>query len=135
MQALPRGAVSWYARRPLGGFQMQAVFTHAIRFVGDMDRAVAFYRDTLGLPLRFASPYGSEFETGPVTLALHPASARNPARSTQVGFTTPELEAIYADRERGGLTFTAPPIAEHGTLLARILDCEGAEIGLSGPQA
>jgi catechol 2,3-dioxygenase-like lactoylglutathione lyase family enzyme len=111
---------------------MQAVFTHAIKFVDDMDRAVAFYRDTLGLPLRFASPYWSEFDTGAVTLALHPASERNPAGSTQVGFTTPDLEGIYAGREAAHLTFTAPPVDEHGTLLARILDCESAEIGLSG---
>jgi len=111
---------------------MQAVFTHAIKFVDDMDRAVAFYRDTLGLKLRFATPHWSEFDTGAVTLALHPASERNPAGSTQVGFTTPGLEAIYAGREAVGLTFTAPPVDEHGTLLSRILDCEGAEIGLSG---
>ena len=111
---------------------MQAVFTHAIKFVDDMDRAVAFYRDTLGLTLRFASPYWSEFETGAVTLALHPASDRNPAGSTQVGFTARDLEAIYAGREAAGLTFTAPPVDEHGTLLSRMLDCEGAEIGLSG---
>lgn len=111
---------------------MQVVFTHAIKFVDDMDRAVAFYRDTLGLTLRFASPFWSEFETGAVTLALHPASERNPAGSTQVGFTTPGLEAIYAGREAAGLTFTAAPVDEHGTLLSRILDCEGAEIGLSG---
>ncbi|HLY79495.1 MAG TPA: VOC family protein [Caulobacteraceae bacterium] len=114
---------------------MQAFFTHAIKFVGDMDHAVAFYRDTLGLPLRFASPYWSEFDTGTVTLALHPASERNPAGSTQVGFTTPGLEAIYASREAAGLSFTAPPLDEHGTLLSRLLDSEGAEISLSGARA
>ncbi|HXQ17133.1 MAG TPA: VOC family protein [Caulobacteraceae bacterium] len=114
---------------------MQAVFTHAIKFVDDMDRAIAFYRDTLGLPLRFASPSWSEFDTGAVTLALHPASERNPAGSTQVGFTTPGLEAIYAGREATGLTFTAPPVNEHGTLLSRLLDSEGAEVGLSGAKS
>lgn len=111
---------------------MQAVFTHAIKFVDDMDRAVAFYRDTIGLPLRYASPFWSEFDTGAVTFALHPASERNPAGSTQVGFTTPGLEEVYASREAAGLTFSAPPVDEHGTLLSRILDCDGAEIGLSG---
>ena len=30
--------------------------TYVIQFVGDMDRAVAFHRDTLGLPLTFSSP-------------------------------------------------------------------------------
>ena len=110
---------------------MKAVFSHAIKFVEDMDRAVAFYRDKLGLPLRFTSPYWTEFDTGAVTLALHPASERNPAGSTQVGFTTASLEAVYADREAAGLNFTAPPFDEHGAVLSRLLDCEGAEIGLS----
>ena len=30
--------------------------TYVIKFVGDMDRAVAFHRDPLGLPLIFTSP-------------------------------------------------------------------------------
>ncbi len=37
---------------------------YAIKFVGDMDRALKFYRDTLGLPLKFQSPGRSEFVTG-----------------------------------------------------------------------
>jgi len=110
-------------------------FTYAIKFVADMDAAVAFYRDTLGLTLRFATPFWSEFDTGPVTLALHPASERNPAGGVQLGFTTPQLAALYADREAAGLTFSAPPADEHGTQLARILDCEGAEVSLSDAPA
>jgi catechol 2,3-dioxygenase-like lactoylglutathione lyase family enzyme len=29
---------------------------YVIKFVADMDRAVNFYRDVLGLPLKFQSP-------------------------------------------------------------------------------
>jgi lactoylglutathione lyase len=111
---------------------MQATFTHAIKFVADMDQAVAFYRDKLGLTVRFASPFWSEFETGAVTLALHPASDRNPAGGVQLGFGAPDLEVVYAAREATGITFSAPPADEHGTLLSRILDCDGAEVSLSG---
>ena len=39
--------------------------------VSDMSRSVAFYRDILGLPLKFESPGWSEFQTGATTLALH----------------------------------------------------------------
>ena len=46
-------------------------FSHAIVFVSDMARSVAFYRDILGLPLRFESPEWTEFETPGSTLALH----------------------------------------------------------------
>ena len=51
---------------------------YAIKFVADMDKAIAFYRDTLGLELKFASPFWTEFATGETTLALHPASDENP---------------------------------------------------------
>ena len=53
--------------------------SYAIKFVSDMDTAVAFYRDSLGLPLTFQSPFWSEFDTGETKLALHPASDENPA--------------------------------------------------------
>jgi lactoylglutathione lyase len=39
--------------------------------VSDMNRSVAFYRDTLGLSVKFESPGWSEFQTGATTLALH----------------------------------------------------------------
>ena len=111
---------------------MQAAFTHAIKFVADMDRAVAFYRDTFGLTLRFTTPFWSEFDTGPVTLALHPANEHHPAGAVELGFTTPDLAAVYAAREASGLRFTQPPKDEHGTLLSTLLDCEDAELSLSG---
>lgn len=34
---------------------------YAIVFVSDMRRSVSFYRDTIGLPLRFESPEWTEF--------------------------------------------------------------------------
>ena len=111
---------------------MQASFAYAIKFVADMDKAVAFHRDILGLTIRFASPFWSEFDTGSVSLALHPASDRNPAGSVQLGSSTADLPGVYAAREAAGLTFTAAPEDEHGTLLSRMLDCEGVEISLSG---
>jgi lactoylglutathione lyase len=111
---------------------MQARFTHSILFVADMDRAIAFYRDVMGLTVKFATPFWSEFDTGAVTLALHPASDRNPAGHVQLGFATPDLPGLYAARDANGLEFCAPPVDEHGTLLSRIVDCEGAQVSLSG---
>jgi catechol 2,3-dioxygenase-like lactoylglutathione lyase family enzyme len=32
---------------------MQARFSYAIAFVADMDKSIAYYRDVLGLTLRF----------------------------------------------------------------------------------
>jgi len=56
---------------------------YVIKFVADMDRTVNFYRDVLGLPLKFQSPGWSEFVTGETILALHPASQKNLAGAVQ----------------------------------------------------
>jgi lactoylglutathione lyase len=111
---------------------MRARFTHAIKYVGDMDKAVAFYRDTFGLGLRFASPGWSEFDTGDVTLALHLAGDGHPAGSVEIGFTTDNLSAVYGGRAEQGLNFGDPPKALHGALLSRLIDSEGVEVSLSG---
>src|SRR5438876_11829305 len=39
--------------------------------VSDMQRSVEFYRDKLGIPLKFQSHEWTEFATGATTLALH----------------------------------------------------------------
>ena len=43
---------------------------YAVKFVRDMDAAVRFHVEELGLTLRFTSPEWSEFDTGTTTLAL-----------------------------------------------------------------
>ena len=75
---------------------------YAIHFVADMDRAVAFYRDTLGLTLKFASPGWTEFATGETTLALHPASPQNPAGSTHLGFVSTGHRDVASGARRKG---------------------------------
>jgi predicted enzyme related to lactoylglutathione lyase len=104
---------------------------YAIKFVSDMDTAVAFYRDTLGITLAFQSPFWSEFDTGETKLALHPASADNPAGTVQLGLDTTDIDNFHASGQTVGLTFTSPPTDVHGTRIARFRDPEGAEITVS----
>ncbi|MBA3896500.1 MAG: VOC family protein [Sphingomonadaceae bacterium] len=111
---------------------MDAKLTYAIKFVADMDVAVAFYRDTLGLALGFQSPHWTEFATGETKLALHPASDANPPGSCQLGLGITGLDDAYVRREELGLTFTAPPTERFGTKIGRIRDSEGAEVSVSG---
>lgn len=106
--------------------------SYAIKYVADMDKAVAFHRDILGLTLKFASPFWTEFDTGGTTLALHAADAAHPAGGVQLGFGTDDLAAFYAAREANGIAFTQPPMPMHGTDIARFLDSEGAETSVSG---
>jgi predicted enzyme related to lactoylglutathione lyase len=106
--------------------------TYAIKYVAEMDKAVAFHRDILGLTLKFASPFWTEFDTGGTTLALHAASGEHPAGSVQLGFGADDLAAFYAAREANGVAFTAAPAPMHGSTIARFLDSEGAETSVSG---
>ena len=106
--------------------------TYAIKFVANMDTAVAFYRNHLGLREKFVSPDWSEFQTGETTLALHIASDDNPAGSVQLGFGTESLDAFHAAAVAAGLDFTGPIEAVHGIRIARLRDVDGAEISISG---
>ncbi|MCH8034538.1 MAG: VOC family protein [Bacteroidetes bacterium] len=45
--------------------------SYVIVFVSNMKRSVSFYRDELGLPLKFETPQWSEFATDGATMALH----------------------------------------------------------------
>ena len=106
---------------------------YIIAFVSDMSAAVAFYRDALGLPLRFESPGWSEFDTGTSTLALHPSSAEHAHGTMQLGFAVDDLDAFATSMKAQGFQFTRDPAPEHGTLLARFRDAAGVEYSVSGP--
>lgn len=111
---------------------MSAKLVYLIKFVGDMGKAVAFHRDALGLKLRFESPFWSEFETGATTLALHPASAKNPAGTCQAGFRVADLKGLYDRREALGVAFAAEPSMQRGVLMGKFIDSDGAENVISG---
>jgi lactoylglutathione lyase len=109
---------------------------YVIKFVGDMDRAVKFYRDILGLPLKFQSPAWSEFITGETVLGLHPASERNPEGSVELGFSTPDLEKSHQELVAKGVQFSMPPTKQDfGGLLARFLDLDGGYNSIAEHQA
>jgi lactoylglutathione lyase len=73
---------------------MTTSLTYVIKFVENMDKAVQFHVDQLDLKLRFQSPEWSEFDTGATTLALHIASAENPAGTCQLGLGVPDIEQL-----------------------------------------
>lgn len=99
---------------------------YVIKFVDDMDRAVKFYRDVLGLPLKFQSPGWSEFVTGETALGLHPASQKNPAGSVELGFNVTNLEKFHQDMTAKGVQFSMPPTKQDfGGVLAQFVDSEG----------
>jgi lactoylglutathione lyase len=119
---------------------------YAIVFVSNMDRSVAFYRDVLGLPVKFASPEWTEFATEGTILALHPAAipnpdvsppAQTPAGRCQLGFMTEDLDLFHMQRLAQGVPCLQPPKVEHGTKLAVYADPDGLpfSIGQSPQQS
>jgi lactoylglutathione lyase len=79
--------------------------SYAIVFVSDMKSSAAFYRDVIGLPLRFESPGWTEFSTEGATLALHRSEAPGsdagdpedlPAGRCRPGLRVPDLDEFHA---------------------------------------
>ncbi|HXY36675.1 MAG TPA: VOC family protein [Planctomycetaceae bacterium] len=119
---------------------------YAMVIVSDMGRSVAFYRDTLGLKLKFESPGWSEFDTGATTLALHsgaPASQsgtapRGPVAGTcSLGFSVTDLNSTYAELRKRGANFVMPPTerGDEGIRLAVCVDPDGLGISFAEPLA
>ncbi len=48
---------------------------YAILFVSDLDRAIGFYRDVIGVPLRFRADAYAEFATEGAKFALFRAAS------------------------------------------------------------
>jgi len=112
---------------------MAVKLSYVIEFVADMDRAVRFYRDTLGLALKFQSPGWSEFATGETTLGLHPASDKHEAGKIETGFNVPDLGKFYDEMRAHGVKFPmAPTKQDFGGMLAQFEDSEGAHVSVSG---
>ena len=110
--------------------------------VSDMSRSVAYYRDTLGIPLKFESPGWSEFETGASILALHMASSPashggghgGPAAGTcSIGFSVSDLDSTVKDLEARGAHFVMPPTDQPGESirLAVCIDPDGLPISFA----
>jgi len=106
---------------------------YVMEFVENMTRAVAFYRDVVGLPLKFESPHWSEFSTGETTLALHPASNTNAAGKVEIGFSVSDLQAFHDAMVAKGVKFPlAPTKQDFGGVLAQFQDPDGASVTVSG---
>jgi catechol 2,3-dioxygenase-like lactoylglutathione lyase family enzyme len=54
---------------------------YAILFAADLERSIRFYRDVLGIPLRFSTESYAEFETEGAKFAPPGASAPSTSRT------------------------------------------------------
>ncbi|OLD13226.1 MAG: hypothetical protein AUI93_01525 [Crenarchaeota archaeon 13_1_40CM_3_52_10] len=110
--------------------------------VSNMDQSVGFYKDTLGMPLKYKTNEWTEFQTGATTLALHlskPSIASAPAQremiagTSTIGFTVTDLEKTYHELKAKNVRFVMEPKMreEEGIKLAVCLDPDGLEISIS----
>jgi catechol 2,3-dioxygenase-like lactoylglutathione lyase family enzyme len=100
--------------------------------VDDMDSAVAFYRDKLGLPVKYQSADWVELDAGNVTIALrHHGSGPEGRPELGVGegativFEVDDIDATKAELEGQGVEFVGG-VFEYGSVkLAAFEDLNG----------
>lgn len=104
----------------------------------DVERSVAFYRDGLGLPLRFVTAEWAEFQLASGSLTLRKADGPMPERAAwgagqvTLGFEVADLTAVAARLQAGGAEFNLPPTVqpEAGGMMALVCDPDGVPIML-----
>lgn len=86
----------------------------------DLDRAVAFYRDTLGLTFLFRAPNLAFFDCGGVRLMLGtPENTESDHPGSVLYFNVADIRRAFADLVKRGATSVAEP-----HLIARLPDRE-----------
>jgi catechol 2,3-dioxygenase-like lactoylglutathione lyase family enzyme len=108
-------------------------------FVRDFERALAFYTETLEMPLAHAADGWAQLDTGSAQLALErvaPGDAEGEAlagRFLGVSLAVSDVDAVYARLQRRGVAFLAPPERmPWGGTLAHFRDPDGNVLTLLG---
>lgn len=90
--------------------------------VTDMDAAVRFYEEVLGLTKGYASPYWTEFHIGDRKIALHAGGEPGPA-GWVLGLTTANLNELEARLRGAGVTIKGRHETPNGELLEFLDPC------------
>lgn len=96
--------------------------------VADIDRAVAFYRDTLGMRFLFQAPPGlGFFDCGGVRLMLDAPAKAQAGSSSIIYYKVADLTAAYETLAARGVVFEAKPhfvatLADHELWMAFLRD-------------
>ncbi|MBV9355253.1 MAG: VOC family protein [Chloroflexi bacterium] len=106
--------------------------------VGDLERALAFYRDQLGLPITFAVPevgvvglrLGGD-QTGLILRSQDGLPEAGPRPTPRVWLVVADARAADAALRAAGLTPLAPPFAVRTGWTVEIADPWGNVLGLT----
>src|SRR6266436_4395014 len=77
--------------------------------VGNLDRAVVFYRDTLGMPLLFQVPNMAFFDCGGIRLMLGLAEKPGEIFSSVIYYRVDQIQQAYEVLSLRGVEFEAKP--------------------------
>ncbi len=105
--------------------------------VSDIERAIAFYRDVLGMRFLFRAPPGlGFFDCNGVRLMLDaPAKAQAENHSSLIYYKVPDLPAAFATLSARGVIFEQAPelvakLSDHDLWMAFFRDSEGNLLAL-----
>lgn len=106
-------------------------------YVSDLDRAVAFYRDTLGLEVTWHQPgkWAGIATAGGGSLGLHPSGPNSPkpgqSGSISVGFLVDEpIDKAVQTLQSRGVQFRGPVMDDTAVRLAFFGDPDGNDLYL-----
>jgi len=103
-------------------------------FVHDIDRAVQFYRDTLGLPMTKHGSFGAEFLEGDTHVGVHPAvhpqAKALVGRHTGITLFVPDLLHYCGVLHDRGVRFLTEPTQQAWGIMAMISDPDGNVLAL-----
>jgi lactoylglutathione lyase len=109
----------------LEGIAMLSKVDYVMVNVSDMSSSVEFYRDKLGLKLKFQSDGWTEFQTETTTLALHGGGKTQEhtkdtdpkttyAGTCSIGFNVENVSQVYEELKAKGVNFVMPPMEREG---------------------
>lgn len=102
----------------------------------DLDRATAFYRDTLGVPFLFQVPNMSFFDLDGVRLLVGLAEdAAHDHPGSVLYFSVPDMDAAHAALTERGVAFNGEPhfvadMGDHDLWMGFFKDSEGNQLAL-----
>ncbi len=103
-------------------------------FAVDLDRAKAFYRDTLGLPVSKEGSFGAELFPEPPHLSIHPAvhpdALAMVGRHTGITLFVSGLVHFCGELHAKGVQFVSEPTQMSWGIMAMIADPEGNILAL-----
>lgn len=104
--------------------------------IQDLDRAVAFYRDALGLPFLFQAPPGlAFFQCGEVRLLLSRSEGVDSAQASVLYYKVADIQHAYAKLQAQQVKFIDTPhliakLPDHDLWMVFFYDSEGNTVAL-----